>query len=423
MYIKIHRGTSQIGGNIIEIGTKQTRLIFDAGSNLPPLDDSAYRDTIEISGLTYGEASFDAVFISHHHNDHCGLIGRILPEIPIWAGRETSRILKVISDFTNDTESRITNFFLGGGNCLPCQIGDIRVTPIGVDHSAYDAYMFLIQADGKNVLYTGDYRAVEEIPETVRNLLGIAGKLDVLITEGTNIRAIQQANGNTIRRTLRDESTILQEAAEIMQRKEGTVFVLCSSTNEQRIRAINSACMQTERIPCQDLFMTAVRGELAKEDSCKHQAFVANRVNEFETPRTYRYFDYYFDQNRLVGAEVLAKQSEKQTVFVRTSMLPFLKKYLNARGGDDHTLIYSMWEGYKQTEPVQKMLEFFKERGIETVSLHCSGHAYKSNIKELIWKLQPTTLIPIHCDRLDRGLFEQMHPNCKMLGEGELLEV
>jgi ribonuclease J len=27
--------------------------------------------------------------------------------------------------------------------------------------------MFLIQADGKNVLYTGDYRAVENIPAEI----------------------------------------------------------------------------------------------------------------------------------------------------------------------------------------------------------------------------------------------------------------
>ena len=68
MYIKIHRGTGQIGGNIIEVGTKQTRLIFDAGSNLPPLDDRKYSDPVEIQGLTYGDAAFDAVFISHREN-------------------------------------------------------------------------------------------------------------------------------------------------------------------------------------------------------------------------------------------------------------------------------------------------------------------------------------------------------------------
>lgn len=36
----------------------------------------------------------------------------------------------------------------------PVQIKDITVTPYTVDHSAYGAFMFLIQADGKKVLHT-----------------------------------------------------------------------------------------------------------------------------------------------------------------------------------------------------------------------------------------------------------------------------
>ena len=419
MYIKIHRGTGQIGGNIIEVGTKQTRLIFDAGSNLPPLDDRKFSDPVEIQGLTYGDAEFDAVFISHHHNDHCGLIDRILPGIPIWSGKETGRILNVISDFTDGKPSRITDFFTDGTNCLPCQIGDIRVTPIGVDHSAYDAYMFLIQADGKSLLYTGDYRAVEEIPGEIRNLLGITGKLDVMITEGTNIRAVQRGAG----RTLRDEDMIRFEAEKIMQGHAGTVFVLCSSTNEARIRAVNTACAQAGRVSCQDLFTAVVRGELSKEDVCAHQYFVANRVDSEKTPRQYYYFEKYFEQRALVGANTLAGRPEKQTIFIRSSMLPFISNYLDARGGADHVLIYSMWEGYKQTEPVKKMMQFFSDRGIETVSLHCSGHAYQKAIKEFIWKLKPDTLIPIHCDSTDRKIFEELHPNCKMLNDGEIWEV
>jgi ribonuclease J len=150
MYIKIHRGTAQIGGNLIEIGTNQTHILFDAGTNLPPLDEKETSDPIEIEGLTCGEPAFDWVFISHHHNDHCGLVERILPGIPIFAGAETHRILDVIADFTDSPRPNINFHFT---NCQPIQLNDMLVTPVGVDHSAVDAYMFLIQADGKNVLY------------------------------------------------------------------------------------------------------------------------------------------------------------------------------------------------------------------------------------------------------------------------------
>jgi len=422
MYLKIHRGTGQIGGNIIEVGTERTHLIFDAGANLPTLDDPNASDPIEIDGLTCGEPAFDAVFISHHHNDHSGLVGRILPGIPVWAGRETARILEVISDFTGGPEGRVQNFFEGGGNCLPNHIGDITVTPIGVDHSAYDAYMFLIQADGKNVLYTGDYRAVEEVPETVQRLIGVAGKLDALITEGTNIRSAGRGEG-AHPGTLSDEAAVEEEAVKIMESTEGTVFVLCSSTNEPRIQAIDAACKRAGRTPCHDLFMTVVRGPLAERDECRHQSFVANGVDPERSPRIHRHFVRYFGQCKLVGAASLARMPQLQTVFVRTSMQEFLGRYLNARGGSGHVLIYSMWEGYRATAPVQRLLQFCEERGIQTISLHCSGHAYRNAIKGLIWGLNPKALIPIHCDPNARALFGQMHDNCVLLEDGERMEL
>ena len=37
-------------------------------------------------------------------------------------------------------------------------VGDIRITPYFVSHSAADAHMFLIECDGITVLHTGDFR-------------------------------------------------------------------------------------------------------------------------------------------------------------------------------------------------------------------------------------------------------------------------
>lgn len=413
MYIKIHRGTAQIGGNLIEIGTSQTHILFDAGANLPPLDEKEASDPIEIEGLTYGDPAFDWVFISHHHNDHCGLVERILPEIPIFSGAETRRILDVIADFTNSPRPNVNFHFT---NCQPIQLNDMRITPIGVDHSAVDAYMFLIQADGKNVLYTGDYRAVENIPAEIRRLLGVAGKLDVLISEGTNIRV-----GKIGREVeLRDESQVEQRAFELMEQYDGTVFVLCSSTNEERICAMYGAAKSAGRTVCEDLFLTAVRQQ--REDNTLR--FVASYVDNEKTPRTYAYFHKLFEQRELLGAESLARIPGKKLIFVRISMLPFLKKYLASRpASEKNLLIYSMWQGYKETSKVQKFLSFCKDQKMEVVSLHCSGHAYRNTIQEFVRWLEPKVLIPIHCDAHDRSQFELLHPNCLMLRDGERWEV
>jgi ribonuclease J len=413
MYIKIHRGTAQIGGNLIEIGTSQTKILFDVGANLPPLDEKKANDQIQIEGLTYGEPTFDWVFISHHHNDHCGLVDRILPPIPIFSGAETHRILNVISDFTDSPRPNINFHFT---NCQSIQLNDVRVTPIGIDHSAVDAYMFLIQADGKNVLYTGDYRAVENVPTEVRRLLGVGGKLDVLISEGTNIRAEKRGN-KTI---AQDEHQIEQQAIRQMEQCEGTVFVLCSSTNEERIRAIHRAAKAAERTVCEDLFLTAIRTE--KEKSTLR--FVANYVDAGKTPRTYAYFNKLFERRELLGAKSLANIPGGKVIFIRTSMLPFLKKYIEkCLTSKKDLLLYSMWKGYKETQPVKDMLRFCTAYKMAVVDLHCSGHAYQNMIKEFIRWLEPKVLIPIHCAAVDRDQFELLHSNCLKLLDGERWDV
>ena len=82
MYIRIIRGINQIGGNIVEVGTDNTKIILDCGSNLPDIDNTGYVDNIEIDGLTTDKSEYNAIFLSHYHGDHVGLLGRINKDIP-----------------------------------------------------------------------------------------------------------------------------------------------------------------------------------------------------------------------------------------------------------------------------------------------------------------------------------------------------
>ena len=133
----------------------------------------------------------------------------------------------------------------------------------------------------------------------------------------------------------------------------GTVFVLCSSTNEPRVRALHLACARTGRIPCHDLFMSAVRSLLAPSAPKSLLRFVAEGVNPNQ-PERFSHFKAFYDRRQLVGAKSLAKIPRRLTVFVRTSMFPrfeggnsFMNRFLQHRGGEGHALIYSLWGGCK----------------------------------------------------------------------------
>ena len=72
----------------------------------------------------------------------------------------------------------------------PIAVGPFRITPLLVDHSAYDAYALLIEARGKRLLYTGDLRAHGRKASLFERLVKQPPQeIDVMLMEGTSIGA------------------------------------------------------------------------------------------------------------------------------------------------------------------------------------------------------------------------------------------
>ncbi len=413
MYILVHRGCHQIGGSVIEVGTAHTRLLLDVGTNLPALDDTPIKDTFTLEGLTCGKPIFDGVLISHHHGDHCGLASRVLPQISIYTGKETAQILRVIADFTGKDVPKLEPILQDGHTF---SLGEIQITPIAVEHSAREAFMFLLQAEGKNLLYTGDYRGGTEIPAKVQTLLS-GQPLDVLISEGTNIQRGKLPAG---KKGL-DEDGICEKVVELANQYDGTIFVLASATNEPRIQTIQKAATKSGRLVCEDLFQTVVRNQRGKRNT---QRFMAFSVTEEKSPRIFPYFEELYAQRQLLGAESLAKLPQKKIIFVRDSMADFIGVYLSCcKKRLHHVLVYSIWQGYKTTTQKAEFLDTCRGMGLEIVDLHCSGHATPAELEALIRHLEPKALIPVHCEAENRNEFLTMHHNCRMLTDGERWEI
>jgi ribonuclease J len=62
------------------------------------------------------------------------------------------------------------------------------ITPYFTDHSAFDAYMFVVEADNKRVLHTGDFRGHGFKSKKLVQMLEYYMKdIDYIICEGSNI--------------------------------------------------------------------------------------------------------------------------------------------------------------------------------------------------------------------------------------------
>jgi len=377
MIITIHRGQNQIGGSIIEVSSDTTRIIFDAGFEL----DKQNQDAPKIEGLFYGQASYDAVIISHYHGDHIGLCDKILPEIPVYIGEAASRVTHAARSYCNKPDYKFSAYYESD---KPLAIGDMIITPYLCDHSAFDAYMFHVACNGKTLLYTGDFRSNGR--KNFQAMLRKIPPCDVLITEGTKL---SQTDTGVINRT---ECNLEEDAYQLIKDTSGPVFFLMAGTNIDRLVSIYKATCKAARTLLLDVYLAAVSS--AAGGSIPHPNTFRN-IRVFETnndPRQYSQLQSYGEAK--IGRESIAKI--RFVMCVRSSMRTYLDKLSPLMSFENGLLIYSMWDGYKDKEDMASFLEFIQKKGIKVVCLHVSGHADAETSDALIQKVQPSAIIPVH---------------------------
>ena len=82
MRITLHR-PHQIGGCITVIETDGVKVIIDLGSNLPGSNKEELTKA-QVEEITAGA---DAIFFTHYHGDHTGLIHLVPEGIPMLIGK------------------------------------------------------------------------------------------------------------------------------------------------------------------------------------------------------------------------------------------------------------------------------------------------------------------------------------------------
>ncbi len=161
--IIIHRGSSQIGGCCTEISTGESRTLIDFGANLPGMDQTAQTKDSEMLQKVFGFRRDGAVLFTHCHGDHYGLFKKIPQDIPMYIGALARDILSIIVscidwDVREEGLSLVERMNVYQAGVWMTAVPGIRVLPLYVDHSAPDSCMFCIQASGRTILFTGDFR-------------------------------------------------------------------------------------------------------------------------------------------------------------------------------------------------------------------------------------------------------------------------
>jgi ribonuclease J len=221
-----------------------------------------------------GEKKIDAIFVSHSHGDHIGLFPYVNKKIPIFIGEKACGIYNMTGRFTgSNTFIEAFAFFQ---HCKPIFIGDFKVIPYLVDHSGYDAYAFVIFANGKSVVYTGDIRGHGKKGKLTEYFLNSLPKEpDVLLMEGTML-------GRMVEK-IQTEEEIKKEATHLMAEISKPVLVLQSATNIDRLVVMYHAAKNSNRLLC-NIFAPSFQ-ILEKKDNvnlCIYFATIGSKSNGWD---------------------------------------------------------------------------------------------------------------------------------------------
>lgn len=444
MKLTIHRGSDQIGGCITEYELDGWKLFVDFGAQLPGAPKSD--EQLRIEGLNCGDISKSALLITHYHGDHIGKLAEADPAIPVYMGHTAHDIFcKFQRRLTNikgsageeakeilDRCKRVLTFLDGE----KFSFGPFIIEPVKIDHSAYDAYGFVIENKDNEediVFHTGDFRAHgicgDQFYERIENLPSVKA----IVCEGTNIERYEK---------LAEPEYSVEERFEKLFKENKYNVVFVSSTNIDRLFGIYRAAAAADRPLMMDEYqfdiMKSVIGqqdwsrcgadwEEYTDENGEQQSIPVDHCYEFDKgmplvlsyDKTSKEAPEFFISDKLQrlinwkGCVLLARSTPQFRSLVASFSKGKTKKYL------------SMWNGYVNSDMSAYNAELAKSLGDEYEYLHTSGHADPDALKQMFMKVDAEMIIPMHTTNPKKFLekFPEKEWQIRLIKDGETIDL
>jgi ribonuclease J len=414
----------EIGGNKFLLEDRDTKVLLDFGSGfsdgasffndvivprrvngagdlfefgiLPEIPGLYSEQALQNTSLKHTKPEVDAVLLSHYHWDHMGRIPYVDLEIPVYCGETTTFIHEAYAKSSSSPLEghRLRKFRTGDR----FRVGALEIVPVHVDHSIPGAYGFVIHTSEGTLAYTGDFRFHGPAGSMTADFVREARRSRplALLTEGTRV-------GQDDSRINMSESSVLDEAAALVKVCRKLVLSTFRGNDIDRINTFAEACRRTGRRLVVSMKAAMVLKKLEADRRMKVprvgkdvSVYVRRKRSGTLDDKDYWPWERQFLDFGVSASEVARKQSE---TFLHLDVwdFPELIDIKPARGGSYiHAATEAFNEEGEREEDVIK--NWMDHMGFNYHQLHASGHAPMEEVGELIGRIGPKKVVPIHTE-------------------------
>ena len=402
--IEILGGQREIGGNCIRITDKDRIILFDQGIRFSVFKQY-YSRLIQPLGLPElrklgvvpsqdAYTDVKAIYISHLHLDHLGLLSNIpcetiakLSSIGVYQALEES--WRMSPSWTVFIPPR---FFVKTVEATKYRSDENEVLAVPVSHSAYPANAYIYFGSDETILYTGDFR-IDSIPNLRQTLYRKTLfdfieenediKVDKLIIEGTNIgrllTPIKPSEAQGIIGRLFDKGKLTFIA--LHQLDIESLLLIVSLKKSHRKNLLIASPRLTKVLEALISSAPKMKRAFEKvevlEDEVKHSTIFA-KTSISEIKREPAKYCIITDIARL--DEILRKFEPLSQNLV---MAPVVLMITEPTGEE---AIFDM----------EKLIRWLSLYGLQPYTVRISGHYYPYQLKTIIKTIKPKEVMPIH---------------------------
>lgn len=390
MKIQVLGGAREVGGSCISVETDSAKVALDYGAKLDEETKKLPKD-------------FDAVIISHAHLDHTGsLLSLCKNNSPTIVGSDITRDVTVdlLHDMVKIQQEKGNLEFDDShaekvGGCWwsrdSVALPGMKINLLGAGHVA-GAKMTSLEAEGRRVVYTGDFCLHDtEILQGCR-LETLPKKPDVLVTESTYGGKVRPP-----RHELVDE--FMQQMQTVMERKGNVLIPTFAFHRSQEMAKRIDTAIERGILPRYHVYTISNLAHRINGYFNHNKQLFTKEIKGQKTPFNYRHVKHLYRTSQI----------EEPAVVICTSGFGHAGASLRLLGdwSQDKDNCVILTSGYL---PPDSPLKTAKEEGFfkteqevvhvraEIRQIELSGHADQTELVKLVTKLKPERTVLVHGD-------------------------